>query len=142
MWVSSNSHSTAATVHAFVMDDPSVICVLHPVVKEGAVVAERGEFSLQGMGWDIVGGCDGEGANHVTEVHFLADTGEAHGREAILIAVMHQQRDANSHLSDFHHMGWTPPASGPSMLTQRPGRGVHHMQIGRAACRERVGQSV
>src|SRR3546814_19109896 len=84
MWVSSKSHSTAATGHAFVMDDPSVICVLHPVVKEGAVVAERGEFSLQGMGWDIVGGCDGEGANHVTEVHFLADTGEAHGREAIL----------------------------------------------------------
>src|SRR3546814_12762591 len=105
MWVSSNSHSTAATVHAFVMDDPSVICVLHPVVKEGAVVAERGEFSLQGMGWDIVGGCDGEGANHVTEVHFLADTGEAHGREAILIAVMHHQRDANSHLSAFHLMG-------------------------------------
>src|SRR3546814_17502713 len=42
---------------------------------------------------------------------------------------MHQQRDANSHLSDFHLMGWTPPASGPSMLRQRPGRGVHHMQM-------------
>src|SRR3546814_13475941 len=81
------------------------------------------------MGWDIVGGCDGEGANHVTEVHFLADTGEAHGREAILIAVIHQQRDANSHLSDFHIMGWTTPASGQNMLPQRPGRGVKDMQM-------------
>src|SRR3546814_19195339 len=42
---------------------------------------------------------------------------------------MHQQRDVNRHLSDFHLMGWTPPASGPSMLPQRPGRGVHHMQM-------------
>src|SRR3546814_7745264 len=97
MWVSSNSHSTAATVHAFVMDDPSVICVLHPVVKEGAVVAERGAFSLQGMGWDIVGGCDGEGANHVNEVPFIADTGEAHGRATIVNAVLNHQRATQSH---------------------------------------------
>src|SRR3546814_15457355 len=117
MWVSSNSHSTAATVHAFVMDDPSVICVLHPVVKEGAVVAERGAFSLQGMGWDIVGGCDGEGANHVTAVHFLADTAEAPGREALVPAVMPQQRAANSTLSDFHLIGWTHPPGGHVLLT-------------------------